>query len=181
MQSKKKKKRRKTKLPKLKVDKQSLLWVIVVGSWVIMVVHGRQLSIILMTCMNFWGSVWLMVSQGWLTLLLLDLCPGSTLRTEHNQAVHFVGRMWEKGRARVPVPLEGWSPVAQLLPDRPHLPEVPPSSPSSAKVWKPGLNTWASWRHSEPQTLAEWKVGGRFLDVSLTLVSPFILSLLGQA
>lgn len=42
------------------------------------------------------GLVWLVVSQGGLALLLLVFSPGSTLCAEHNQAVHLMGRMWEK-------------------------------------------------------------------------------------
>ena len=48
--------------------------------------HGNQLPMTSMRYMNTWeGLVWHRVSHGWLALLLLGLCPGSTLCAEYNQ------------------------------------------------------------------------------------------------
>lgn len=156
MRSKKKKKRRKTKLPKLKVDKQKFIMSYRGG---IVSYHGGTQSSAFHYLDDMHELLRFCLAHGFPGLVgpvALGLMPRQHIVHRAQSSCSLRGQNVREGTgARVPIPLEGWSPVAQLLPDRPHLPEVPPSSPSSAKVWKPGLNTWASWRHSEPQTLAE--------------------------
>lgn len=121
-----------------------------------------------------WEKVWLVVSQGRLTLLLLVFSPGSTLCADHNQAVHLMSRIWEKKGlgTQFQYPRKGRWPVAQLLPKRPQVPELLPS-PSSTAAWKAGLNT------SSPGEPAEWKV--RWLLSGCVTYSqfPFVLIICG--